>query len=185
MITNTRLGRKTYVLHPSITPAFSVLDPDLTIGLPAYPTAACGFDVLTHAVEAFVSVRANACSDAIALEAILGVAGNLRSRDRRTGYRGSQMLLGSAMAAQAFNVAGLGSTLVPGTRYNTAQCRPWANPRDDAAPCNGVQHGGSGRKSTPRSLGSSRLQAQLRAPERLMPCCSCRLTSASTVLSPN
>ena len=37
VITNTRLGRKTYVLHPSITPAFSVLDPDLTIGLPTYP----------------------------------------------------------------------------------------------------------------------------------------------------
>lgn len=75
VITNTRLGRKTYVLHPSITPAFSVLDPDLTIGLPTYPTATFGFDVLTHAVEAFVSVRANAYSDAIALEAIRKVAG--------------------------------------------------------------------------------------------------------------
>ena len=70
VITNTRLGRKTYVVHPSITPAFSVLDPDLTVGLPTYPTATCGFDVLTHAVEAFVSVGANAYSDAIAVEAI-------------------------------------------------------------------------------------------------------------------
>ncbi len=32
VITNTRLGRKTYVIHPSITPAFAVLDPDLTVG---------------------------------------------------------------------------------------------------------------------------------------------------------
>ena len=47
VITNTRLGRKTYVVHPSITPVFSVLDPDLTVGLPTYPTATCGFDVLT------------------------------------------------------------------------------------------------------------------------------------------
>ena len=53
------LGRKTYVVHQR-TPAFSVLDPDLTVGLPTYPTATCGFDVLTHAVEAFVSVGANA-----------------------------------------------------------------------------------------------------------------------------
>ena len=30
VITNTRLGRKGYVLHPSITPAFAVLDPNLT-----------------------------------------------------------------------------------------------------------------------------------------------------------
>lgn len=111
VITNTRLGRKTYVMHPSITPAFSVLDPDLTVGLPTYPTATCGFDVLTHAVEAFVSVGANAYSDTIALEAIRKVAGNIRKvvADGRDIEARSQMLLGSAMAAQAFNVTGLGS----------------------------------------------------------------------------
>lgn len=111
VITNTRLGRKTYVMHPSITPAFSVLDPDLTVGLPTYPTATCGFDVLTHAVEAFVSVGANAYSDTIALEAIRKVAGNLRKvvADGQDIEARSQMLLGSAMAAQAFNVTGLGS----------------------------------------------------------------------------
>ena len=111
MITNTRLGRKTYVMHPSITPAFSVLDPDLTVGLPTYPTATCGFDVLTHAVEAFVSVGANAYSDTIAVEAIRKVAGNIRNvvADGQDIEARSQMLLGSAMAAQAFNVTGLGS----------------------------------------------------------------------------
>lgn len=111
VITNTRLGRKTYVMHPSITPAFSVLDPDLTVGLPTYPTATCGFDVLTHAVEAFVSVGANAYSDTIALEAIRKVAGNIRKvvADGQDIEARSQMLLGSAMAAQAFNVTGLGS----------------------------------------------------------------------------
>jgi alcohol dehydrogenase class IV len=111
VITNTRLGRKTYVMHPSITPAFSVLDPDLTVGLPTYPTATCGFDVLTHAVEAFVSVGENAYSDAIAVEAIRKVAGNLRKvvTDGQDIEARSQMLLGSAMAAQAFNVTGLGS----------------------------------------------------------------------------
>lgn len=111
VITNTRLGRKTYVMHPSITPAFAVLDPELTIGLPTYPTATCGFDVLTHAVEAFVSVGANDYSDAIALEAIRKVAANLRRvvEDGSDVEARSQMLLGSAMAAMAFNVAGLGT----------------------------------------------------------------------------
>lgn len=111
VITNTRLGRKTYVVHPSITPVFSVLDPDLTVGLPTYPTATCGFDVLTHAIEAFVSIGANAYSDTIALEAISKVAGNLRKvvADGKDIEARSQMLLGSAMAAQAFNVTGLGS----------------------------------------------------------------------------
>ena len=111
VITNTRLGRKGYVLHPSITPAFSILDPDLTVGLPAYPTATCGYDVLTHAVEAFVSNRTNAYSDSIALTAIGKVADHLREAvaDGSNVEARSQMLLGSAMAAMAFNVAGLGS----------------------------------------------------------------------------
>ena len=111
VITNTRLGRKTYVVHPSIVPVCSVLDPDLTVGLPTYPTATCGFDVLTHAVEAFVSVGANAYSDTIAVEAMHKVAENLRKvvADGQDIEARSQMLLGSAMAAQAFNVTGLGS----------------------------------------------------------------------------
>jgi len=111
VITNTRLGRKTYVMHPSITPAFAVLDPELTVGLPSYPTATCGFDVLTHAVEAFVSTGSSAYSDSIALSAIAKVATHLRDvvQDGADLEARSQMLLGSAMAAMAFNVAGLGS----------------------------------------------------------------------------
>ncbi len=111
VITNTKLGRKTYVIHPSITPAFAVLDPDLTVGLPTYPTATCGYDVLTHAIEAFVSVGASNYSDTIALEAIAKVAGNLRRavEDGSDIEARSQMLLASAQAAIAFNVSGLGS----------------------------------------------------------------------------
>ncbi|MGK0338961.1 MAG: alcohol dehydrogenase [Candidatus Azotimanducaceae bacterium] len=111
VITNSRMGRKTYVIHPSITPAFAVLDPDLTVGLPTYPTATCGFDVLTHAVEAFVAAGANAYSDALALDAIRKVAGNVRKvvEDGQDIEARSQMLLASAMAAMAFNVAGLGT----------------------------------------------------------------------------
>lgn len=111
VITNTRLGRKTYVMHPSITPAVAVLDPDLTLGLPPYPTATCGFDVLTHAIEAYVSIRATPYSDAVALEAVRIAARHLRNavRDGADREARAQMLLASAMAAIAFNVAGLGS----------------------------------------------------------------------------
>ena len=117
IITNTQLGRKTYIFHPSIVPAFAVLDPELTVGLPAYPTATCGFDVLTHAVEAFVSIEPNDYSDTSALEAIRKVAGNLRQvvQDGSDIEARSQMLLGSAMAASALRVAGLGS--VHGTAH--------------------------------------------------------------------
>ena len=47
-----------------------VLDPLLTIGLPPGATAACGMDVLTHAIEAHTSTSANPYADALALHAI-------------------------------------------------------------------------------------------------------------------
>ena len=58
-----------------------------------------------------MSVGANAYSDTIAVEAIRKVAGNIRKvvADGQDIEARSQMLLGSAMAAQAFNVTGLGS----------------------------------------------------------------------------
>lgn len=111
VITDTKAGRKLYVAHPSVQPIVAILDPDLTLGLPQYATATCGFDVLTHAIEAFTSRAANPYVDGVATQAIqmawefLPTAyedgSNLEAR--------SQMLLASAMAAIAFNVAGLGA----------------------------------------------------------------------------
>lgn len=111
VITNTELGRKTVLMDLSIRPAISLLDPRLTVGLPAYPTATCGFDVLTHAIESFASVRCTPYSDAIALGAIRIVARHLRAvvADGSDLEGRSQMLLASAMAAAAFLVSGLGS----------------------------------------------------------------------------
>jgi alcohol dehydrogenase class IV len=111
VITNTRLGRKTYVMHPSIVPKISLLDPNLTLGLPRYPTATCGFDVFTHALEAYTSSRATPYSDAIALDAISMTVKNLPLvlRDGSDLEARSQMMLAASMAAMAFNVAGLGA----------------------------------------------------------------------------
>ncbi|MDP3299804.1 MAG: iron-containing alcohol dehydrogenase [Phenylobacterium sp.] len=111
VITNTALGRKTYVMHPSIVPVVSILDPKLTLGLPKYPTATCGFDVLTHAIEAFTSARTTPYSDAVALGAIQLVAQYVRTavEDGSNLEARSQMLMASSMAAIAFNVSGLGA----------------------------------------------------------------------------
>jgi alcohol dehydrogenase len=111
VITNTALGRKTYVMHPSIVPVVSVLDPKLTLGLPKYPTATCGFDVLTHAIEAFTSARTTPYSDAVALGAIELVAKYVRTAVENGSdlEARSQMLMASCMAAIAFNVSGLGA----------------------------------------------------------------------------
>jgi alcohol dehydrogenase len=111
VITNTTLNRKTYVVHPSIVPVVSLLDPVLTLKLPPYPTATCGFDVLTHAVEACSSSRTTPYSDGVALTAIGMVATNLPILMREPGNleARSQMMLASSMAAIAFNVSGLGA----------------------------------------------------------------------------
>lgn len=111
VITDTKAGRKLYVAHPSVQPKAAVLDPNLTLGLPPYPTATCGFDVLTHAVEAYTSRAANPYADGVAVEAIRMAWENLPLvyKDGSNLEGRSQMLLASAMAAIAFNVVGLGA----------------------------------------------------------------------------
>lgn len=111
VITDTEQHRKLYVAHPSVQPRTAVLDPKLTLGLPPYPTATCGFDVLTHAIEAYTSRVANPYSDGVAMQAIIMTWEHLPKAfaDGSDLEARSQMLLASAMAAIAFNVVGLGA----------------------------------------------------------------------------
>lgn len=70
LITRTADHRKLTFSHEDVRPRTVVLDPLLTLGLPRGATAACGMDVLTHAIEAFTSSAANPYADGLALEAI-------------------------------------------------------------------------------------------------------------------
>jgi acetaldehyde dehydrogenase/alcohol dehydrogenase len=54
----------------SLTPTIAIVDPEFTTNLPARSTAMTGMDVLTHAIEAYVSVLANDYTDGLALQAI-------------------------------------------------------------------------------------------------------------------
>ncbi len=54
----------------SLTPTIAIVDPEFTTNLPASVTAMTGMDVLTHAIEAYVSVMANDYTDGLALQAI-------------------------------------------------------------------------------------------------------------------
>lgn len=58
-----------------------ILDPTLTVGLPKHITANTGMDALCHAIECYISKKANPFSDMFALKAI-----NLISRSIRTAY---------------------------------------------------------------------------------------------------
>jgi alcohol dehydrogenase len=110
VVTDRQTHRKFYVGHASSMPAAAVLDPELTVGLPPAATAATGMDALTHALESYLSVRANPWSDGIALQVIRMIAVHLpRARaDGRDLEARSQMLLAAHMAGIGMATTGLG-----------------------------------------------------------------------------
>ena len=61
-------GRKLGFISPHLIPRRAVCDPELTIGLPPFLTAATGVDALSHCVETFLSPRFNPPAEAIALD---------------------------------------------------------------------------------------------------------------------
>ncbi|MEY4068913.1 MAG: hypothetical protein RLZZ332_1249 [Actinomycetota bacterium] len=69
-LTNPKVHRKLTFSNPTVAPVAILLDPTLTVGMPARGTAACGMDVLTHAIECYTSANSNPYADALALHAI-------------------------------------------------------------------------------------------------------------------
>jgi alcohol dehydrogenase class IV len=63
-------GAKTWLWGDAVKAAKVVLDPELTVSLPAALTAATGIDALVHAVEAATNRHANAANNLYAHEAI-------------------------------------------------------------------------------------------------------------------
>jgi len=110
VVTDPQTRRKFYVGHPSSLPVAAILDPDLTLGLPPPVTAATGMDALTHALESYLSVRANPWSDGIVLQVIRMIATHLPRAHADGGDREarSQMLLAAHMAGIGMATTGLG-----------------------------------------------------------------------------
>ena len=78
VITDTKRNVKMLIASPHIMPRIALVDPLMTLQLPQGMTAATGLDALTHAIEAYVSVKAHPITDALALRAIHLISGNLR-----------------------------------------------------------------------------------------------------------
>jgi alcohol dehydrogenase class IV len=89
-----------------ILPDIAILDPDLTIGLPAHTTAATGIDAMVHAIEGYTSANKNnnPISKMLAVEALKLLAGSIE----RAVFNGSDikargnMLIGAMLAGKAF-----------------------------------------------------------------------------------
>jgi len=78
IITDTRRDVKMLITSPFLIPQKAIVDPLLTLSMPRGLTAAVGIDALTHAIEAYVSVKAQPMSDILCLSAIELISGNLR-----------------------------------------------------------------------------------------------------------
>jgi alcohol dehydrogenase class IV len=104
-IVTTPTTEKKGVVAPRLLPDWAILDPELTLGLPAQVTAATGIDAMVHAIEAFTSRhRKNPMSDQLARQALALLSAKIRTacRDGRDIEARSAMLLGSMLAGMAF-----------------------------------------------------------------------------------
>lgn len=97
------------ILSPYLFPDVAVLDPELTVGLPAPVTAATGMDALIHAVEAYTSRNAYWMTDLLAEKAMALISENLRTAcsDGKNLAARSKMLEASLLAGMAFANAGV------------------------------------------------------------------------------
>lgn len=102
---------KDIIVHEYLMADTSIVDPQLTISVPARVTAATGADALTHAIEAFISVNANHYSDGLALQAIRLIGGSLQRAVKNGDDREARikMAYGSYLAGLSFFNAGVGA----------------------------------------------------------------------------
>lgn len=110
IITDAEKGTKYPLVTDQILPDEAILDSALIAGLPPKQTADTGIDVLTHAIEAYVSTKANDISDALSEKAICYVFTYLERayKDGNDKVAREKMHIASTMAGMAFNTASLG-----------------------------------------------------------------------------
>lgn len=77
IITNNKTSVKMLIASPHLMPRLAIVDPLLTLTMPKGLTAATGLDALTHAIEAYVSRKAQPMTDILANSAIRLLAENL------------------------------------------------------------------------------------------------------------
>jgi 1,3-propanediol dehydrogenase len=112
VITDTKNDVKMMISQPELLPAVAIVDPLLTVSCPPNVTAATGVDALCHAIEAYISRRAQPVTDTLALTE------NVFFHLRRVYTHGDdiaareKVALGAMLAGAAFSNASV--TLVHG-----------------------------------------------------------------------
>ncbi len=112
VITDTDKNLKMSIRHAALNPAdVAILDPLALRTVPGHVAAHSGMDAFVHAFESYISRQSNLITDAINLQAMELIAGNIRqfAADRGNLEAGLNMLCGSALAGITFGQTGLGN----------------------------------------------------------------------------
>lgn len=108
IISDDETHQKKILFSPKLLAAIVFADPELTMALPPFITAATGMDALTHNMEAFLAKNYHPICDGIALEGMRLISESLETATNNPDIESrSKMLLGSMMGAIAFQ-KGLG-----------------------------------------------------------------------------
>ncbi len=111
IINNVRKKTKIAIISKTMVPDIALIDPATTLTKPAFLTACTGLDVLTHAVEAYVSRASSPITDLHALKSIQLIIEFLPKsiEDKRNIASREQVMLASLHAGLAFSNASLGA----------------------------------------------------------------------------
>jgi len=95
---------------PFVAPAIAIVDPLLTVSMPAHVTASTGMDALTHAVESYTNTATAEPTELMALEAIRIIGENLRGAVANGGnvQARERMSMACVLAGIAFRNTRLG-----------------------------------------------------------------------------
>ncbi|MCI9143744.1 MAG: iron-containing alcohol dehydrogenase [Lachnospiraceae bacterium] len=99
---------KVGLVSPQFTASYCVLDPALTLGLPRRLTASTGMDALCHAIESYLSKKANLFSRMLSGYAAALIAANIERacEDGSDREARENMLLGSFIAGMCLSTSG-------------------------------------------------------------------------------
>ena len=102
-------GRKLAIISPHIIPKWSIVDPELTLGLPPMLTAATGMDALSHCLETYCSNVYNPVAGAIAIDGLRRGWANIKAvvEDGQNIEARSEMMMCAMQGALSFQ-KGLG-----------------------------------------------------------------------------